>query len=58
MKESTSVVKVKKLETKDDASKKLVPGILLAGEKSDLLGLTEPAHMCSNCWNNKATVKA
>lgn len=52
MKESASVVK--KAEKKEDTSKKLVPEILLAGEKSDLLGLTEPAHMCSNCWNNKA----
>lgn len=55
MKESTFVVK--KPEKKEDTFKKLVPEILLAGEKSDLLGLTEPAHMCSNCWDNKATVK-
>lgn len=43
-------------DTKEDSIEKLTPEILLAGEKSDLLGLTEPAHMCSNCWNNKITV--
>lgn len=41
---------------KEDDIAKLMPEILLAGEKSDLLGLTEPAHMCSNCWNNKVVV--
>ena len=54
MKESKSVSK--KAEKRESTSKKLLPEILLAGEKSDLLGLTEPAHMCSNCWNNKTVV--
>lgn len=30
--------------------KKAVPRILLSGSKRDLLGLTQPVHMCSNCW--------
>lgn len=33
---------------------KKVPKILISGSKRDLIGLTEPVHMCSNCWNGKA----
>lgn len=52
----TSTLVAKRTEKKEDTEKKLVPEILLAGERADLLGLTEPAHMCSNCWNNKNPV--
>lgn len=34
------------------------PRVLLAGSKRDLLGLTKPVHMCSNCWNNSVEPKS
>lgn len=34
----------------------LTPKILIAGTKADLLGLKDPVHMCSNCWNSKVEI--
>lgn len=42
--------------SKTNHEEKLEPKILLAGKKAELLGLVEPVHMCSNCWNNKVHV--
>lgn len=50
-------VNKKQVEHNKKASNKiLTPKVLISGEKADLLGLTEPVHMCSNCWNNKVNV--